>query len=206
MNITRRSVLSAAAGAVITPVVASPATALSSAVPDWAAFDRAVTGPVHRPGSTGYASGKLIFNTRYDGATALAVVRLTWQADIQQRAERLGSLAADHITRPLGEHQRERTGQRRRVDLCARLHRSGGRTSCGVRAHLGDRYPSELLVLSPDVIPRSSTLVRWWDDVASSGLGGRFRRPAADEHGRRDRAAGHVACSVPGRGTGRGHH
>lgn len=84
MNITRRSVLGAAAGAVITPVVASPATALSSAVPDWAAFDRAVTGPVHRPGSTGYASGKLIFNTRYDGATPLAVVRPTGQADIQQ--------------------------------------------------------------------------------------------------------------------------
>lgn len=34
MNITRRSVLGAAAGAVITPVVASPATALRSAVPD----------------------------------------------------------------------------------------------------------------------------------------------------------------------------
>lgn len=84
MNITRRSVLGAAGGAVITPGVASPATALRSAVPDWGSFDRPVTGPVHRPGSTGYASGKLIFNTRYDGATPLAVVRPTGQADIQQ--------------------------------------------------------------------------------------------------------------------------
>lgn len=81
MSVSRRAVLGAAVAA---PVVAAPSAALASASPDWAALDRAVTGPVYRPGSTGYSTSKLIFNTRYDGATPLAVVRAASQSDMQQ--------------------------------------------------------------------------------------------------------------------------
>lgn len=90
MEVSRRSLLGATTAAATTAAVAAavghaaPATALASAAPDWGALDRAVTGPVYRPGSTGYATNKLIFNTRYDGATPLAVVRPSGQADIQQ--------------------------------------------------------------------------------------------------------------------------
>lgn len=83
MSISRRTVLGASTGVLAASAV-TPGIALASAAPDWAALDRAVTGPVYRPGSSGYASSKLIFNTRYDGATPLAVVRPTGQADIQQ--------------------------------------------------------------------------------------------------------------------------
>ncbi len=89
MDLSRRAVLGAAAAAALAPAVtqfagAAPAVALDSAAPDWVGLDRAVTGAVYRPGSTGYGTSKLIFNTRYDGATPLAVVRPTNQADIQQ--------------------------------------------------------------------------------------------------------------------------
>lgn len=84
MNISRRTALGAAAAGALAPALSVPGTALASAAPDWAALDRAVTGPVYRPGSTGYGSSKLVFNTRYDGRTPLAVVRPSGQADIQQ--------------------------------------------------------------------------------------------------------------------------
>ena len=86
MEFSRRSLLGATTGAAFGAMVGRPApvAALASAAPDWTALDRAVSGPVYRPGSSGYGSSKLIFNTRYDGATPLAVVRPVAQADIQQ--------------------------------------------------------------------------------------------------------------------------
>ncbi|NHN56305.1 FAD-binding oxidoreductase [Calidifontibacter sp. DB0510] len=79
---TRRTVLAGAAAAAATTLTVRPTSA--STGPDWTGLARAMAGPVYLPGSSQYASSKLVFNTRFDAARPLAVVRPANQADIQQ--------------------------------------------------------------------------------------------------------------------------
>ncbi|MDF8266218.1 FAD-binding oxidoreductase [Luteipulveratus flavus] len=92
-TITRRAFLggTAAAGATAAlattrPAHASPGVLLSAAPTrdDWIAFARTMDGAVLLPGSTQYASAKLLFDTRYDGASPAAVVQVRSQADVQR--------------------------------------------------------------------------------------------------------------------------
>src|SRR4051812_9404349 len=50
---------------------------------DWARLARTVSGPVRRPGDTGYREYSTPFNTRYAGTTPVGVVSVRSVADIQ---------------------------------------------------------------------------------------------------------------------------
>lgn len=80
MEITRRTLLGAAAGSVVAPAFIPSAEAAS---PDWAALDRAVAGPLWVRGASGFTTEKQLFNTRFDGLSPYACVRAAGQADVQ---------------------------------------------------------------------------------------------------------------------------
>ncbi len=61
----------------------------------WVRFARKVKGPVYLPGTSQYARGKLLFDTRYDGRRPAAVLRVAAVSDVQ----RAMAFAADHRLR-----------------------------------------------------------------------------------------------------------
>jgi FAD/FMN-containing dehydrogenase len=86
----RRTVLKTggllAAGALTAGAGAEAVHAATSATtaPDWTALDRAVRGPIYRPGQTGYAAAHQLFNPRFDSIQPAGVVRVTGLEDIRQ--------------------------------------------------------------------------------------------------------------------------
>ncbi|GAB2610440.1 FAD-dependent oxidoreductase [Kribbella endophytica] len=86
----RRTVLKAggllAAGALATAAGAEVVHAATgaTAAPDWAALDRAVKGPLFRPGQTGYAASHQLFNPRFDSIQPAGVVRAGSVEDVRQ--------------------------------------------------------------------------------------------------------------------------
>lgn len=88
---SRRTVLSAAAATAAAGSGLWPATARADSShpsrnrtisPDWAALDRAVRGPVLRPGVAGYPAAVKTFDPRRDQLKPAAVVQVTSEADI----------------------------------------------------------------------------------------------------------------------------
>lgn len=64
-------------------LASGPAPARSSAgSPDWAALDKAVRGPVLRPGAAGYSAAVKTFDPRRDQLKPVAVVQVVSEADI----------------------------------------------------------------------------------------------------------------------------
>jgi FAD/FMN-containing dehydrogenase len=76
----------AATGSGLWPAAAgvnrSQPSRMSSVTPDWAALDRAVRGPVLRPGAAGYTASVRTFDPRRDQLQPAAVVQVTSEADI----------------------------------------------------------------------------------------------------------------------------
>ncbi|AKU16978.1 FAD-dependent oxidoreductase [Luteipulveratus mongoliensis] len=91
-TITRRALLGGSVGVgAVTALAtrssyAAPGVRLTAAptTADWTAFARTLNGSVFLPGSSQYASTKLLFSTRYDGSTPAAVVQVASQGDIQK--------------------------------------------------------------------------------------------------------------------------
>lgn len=94
-GLTRRGVLGAGIGglALLTSTgnaQAAPALIGVQAAPtaaDWRALAKQLSGAVQLPGSSAYNSGKLLFDTAYDGSRPAAVVRVRGQADIQRTVQ-----------------------------------------------------------------------------------------------------------------------
>ncbi len=83
-NISRRSVLTAAAGAAA-GAIGAPAfiAGADAATIDWSALRRSVNGTVWYRGTPGFTTEKYLFNTRYNSLNPYACVRATGQADVQ---------------------------------------------------------------------------------------------------------------------------
>ncbi|MCX7522663.1 FAD-binding oxidoreductase [Microbacterium sp. STN6] len=90
-ELTRRSVLAMGAAGAVTLLAGcaptrpqpSPSATPTARRPDWAALERSVTGPLLRPGDTGYGRAKLTENPAYDAARPLAVLTVASAADVQ---------------------------------------------------------------------------------------------------------------------------
>lgn len=81
--VPRRAVLAGALGATAGLVLGETAALAAPRPTDWAALDRALTGPLYRPGGSGYAAAKRVFDPLYDSNTPVGVARVRSVADVQ---------------------------------------------------------------------------------------------------------------------------
>lgn len=86
-TMTRRGALITSATGAITALLAGTTAGSASAATkpsraDWTKFARGVRGPLYLPGSSGYGSSKLLFDTHYDGSTPAAVFGVKSTSDV----------------------------------------------------------------------------------------------------------------------------
>jgi FAD/FMN-containing dehydrogenase len=138
--ITRRTLIKRGAAALLVPAlgdVALPRDRIR-------ALRAAVRGPVYTPGDSGYTAARLVFNTRWDGVTPPAVVKVRDTADVRAVVKWAGRYDVPLVSRSGGHGYNGNSTSNSAVvvDLSAlkSIRYADGIATIGPAAHLGDVY------------------------------------------------------------------